>query len=101
MPDYKAKLILTRPAKQSHNLKLLIGGDMEKIKAFFINLRNKILGTSWKTTATGYGSAIAYGLVSWLQSDSLRLKDFLIALTIAVLGKLAKDFDQTGLPEKD
>jgi hypothetical protein len=88
-----------RPVKQLHNLKLLIGGDMEKVKAFFIKLRDKIFGASWKTTATGYGSAIAYGLVSWLQSDSLKLKDFIITLAIAIIGKMAKDFDQTGKPK--
>jgi len=53
---------------------------------------------SYKTTLTGIIGAVAYALVSVLQSGTFTTKDIVITVVIAALGVIAKDYNATGKP---
>jgi hypothetical protein len=56
-----------------------------------------ILGASWKTSLTGYLSAIALAVIPTLQTGTFpTLEQIGVAITLAVLGRFAKDNNVTG-----
>ena len=56
-----------------------------------------IFGTSIRTTLIGYLGAIAYAMVPVLQGEKITLKTVILAVVVAMLGRFAKDTNQTGV----
>jgi hypothetical protein len=54
---------------------------------------------SWKTTITGCIGAVLTVLIPLLKNGTLDPQTLALAAVIAVMGVLAKDFDQSGLPK--
>lgn len=50
-----------------------------------------ILGASWRTSLTGYAVAGVNALLPVLQGGRISLRDCLVSMGIAVLGRFARD----------
>ncbi len=58
---------------------------------------NKIFGPSWRTSLTGYLGAVAIAILPILQAGRFPTsQDLLIAASVAVLGRFAKDHNVSG-----
>lgn len=55
-----------------------------------------LLGTSWRTTLTGYLGAVALGVLPVIQGGTFELKDLLLPAVVAILSRFAKDAGATG-----
>lgn len=53
---------------------------------------------SWKTTLAGYIPAVILAVETILKDEKIDWWKVLLAVAIAILGHLAKDFDTTGKP---
>lgn len=50
-----------------------------------------IFGSSWRTTALGYGTAIAYNLLPILKSKQWTWEDLLVGIVIAIFSRLVQE----------
>jgi len=58
---------------------------------------NAIFGASWRTSLIGYVSAAVIAILPMLQSgESPRWRDLLIAVMVAVAGRIVKDANVSG-----
>lgn len=56
----------------------------------------QILGESWRTSLSGYLSAIALAVIPFLETDQISFEGLGIAAAVAILGRFAKDHNVSG-----
>ena len=55
-----------------------------------------LIGTSWRTTLTGYLGAIALGVLPVIETGTFELRDLVLPAVVALLSRVAKDAGVTG-----
>lgn len=67
------------------------------IKTFFRKLYDIFIGSSWQTTLIGYGIALGLGFQDFLVSRDFSKRNLIICVGIALLSRLMKDANKTGV----
>lgn len=66
------------------------------ITEWFRNIMTKLFGPNWRTTFTGFGSAVALAAYQIVQHGKMEVEQILTSLALAILGWCAKDKQVTG-----